>query len=757
MIEITIHGRGGQGGVTLAKLIATAGFLQGRHAQAFGVYAAERSGAPLQAYVRIDDAEIVNHNQVRTPDHVVVLDRALLGPQVLAGHRADGWVVLNTSEPHAALPAAFDGRQVAIIDATAIAIEHGLGTRAVPIVNTTMFGAVGRVLGFDWPALQAALEETHFGGANLTAAQRAFEQVRCAQRPGQAQPVPRPAAPARVAGLLDEEVGARPRIRTGTWASRSPQRRDLEAPCAHACPAGNDIRAFVAAIGERHYDDALSILLETTPLPGTCGRVCPAPCMESCNRSALDEAVEIRALERYAAEHGIRPRPTSPWRDESVAVVGSGPAGLSAAYHLARLGYRVTIYESGHELGGLLRSGIPEYRLPRAVLDAEIEGILAHGVEVARGAFVDRAALLDLSRRHSAVFIATGLQTLSGLNLGADAEDVIQGIAFLDLARLGKIDVRRQRVAVVGGGNTAIDAARTALRLGARSVQILYRRTRAEMPAIHEEIEEALAEGVTLSELVAPLALRRQRGQAVLTCARMELGPADASGRPRPVPQTGEDAQFELVCDRVILALGQSADVSILPEGAEVYEGAALLGLAGAPIFAGGDLATNEGTVAHAIGSGRRAAWHIHRTLTGVDLFPPPPQGVATREVMHLHGFERSTAARPYELPPAVRRRSFSEVRLGLLEEPGEELAAAEAARCFHCGACNECDRCVRYCPEGILVRDGDGYRFDYDYCKGCGICAAECPRGVIYMTELQGRTASPARGESREAACRAQ
>ena len=738
MVEITIHGRGGQGGVTLAKLIASAYFLRDKYVQAFGVYAAERSGAPVQAYVRIDDVEITNHNQVRAPDHVIVLDRTLISPRVQAGLKPEGWLILNSADPPETFAEAFPGRKVATVDATGIAVANGLGTRTVPIVNTTMLGAAAKVLGLDRKDVDAALHHTGFRGPNVASAEQAYAAVAMKTLPGRiAAPVP-PAA-GRVSSLFDRDVGAMPAIRTGNWATRKPERHELTPPCNHGCPAANDVRGFVQAVGRKDYDQALEIILRTSPLPGVCGRVCPAPCMEACNRREHDEAVNGRELERYVADHARWPMPTRPTRDERIAVVGSGPAGLSAAYHLARLGYPVTLYESQAELGGVMRTGIPAYRLPRDVLDREISFILRHGVEARTGLRVDRSKLLELTHLHAAVFVATGLQESRALNLGQVSSDTVsQGIDFLDRARRGEERLAGLRVAVIGGGNTAMDAARTARRLGARSVVVLYRRTRAEMPAIHEEIEEALEEGIELQELVSPLRLHHDALGPVLTCQRMRLGEPDASGRRSPVPIESEDAQFEVRCDRVLLALGQTPDLSIFPEGSDVHDGQKLLGLTGAPVFAGGDFATNDGTVTAAIGSGRRAALHIHRTLTGEDLFPPEPAPVAGPEVMALHQFQHAPRERGVTVPPAVRRSSFTEVRLGLVDEPGHPAAALEAQRCLSCGVCNECDRCLSYCPEGIMLHRGQGeYTFNYDYCKGCGICASQCPRGVVYMAEL--------------------
>jgi 2-oxoacid:acceptor oxidoreductase gamma subunit (pyruvate/2-ketoisovalerate family) len=737
MTEIVIVGRGGQGGVTLAKLIAMLYFLEGRYVQAFGVYAAERAGAPVRAYVRIDDQEITCRNQIYQPDHVIVLDPALIDERITTGLKAGGWIILNSPSPPEHFREKLAGYRIAAVDATNLAVLNSLGTRTTPIVNTTILGATARVLEKSFDTVEAALDDFQFPAANLVSAREAYGSVRMAEA-GDAPPVvvaPLPAPP--INSILDMSANYLPVIKTGTWAKQKPLRQELNSPCNAACPAGNDVRGFVQAIGQDDLSAALSILLETSPFPSICGRVCPAPCMDSCHRYLLDGAVNVRELERYVGDFIDRPERLPTLNLQEVAVIGSGPAGLSATYQLARLGYRVTIFEGGDELGGLLRTGIPAYRLPRPVLDREIDYILRHGVKADTGRRIGRLELLELSERFSAVFTATGLQEMRNLEIGKPSSRICQGIAFLDQARTGSLRLAGEEVLVIGGGNTAVDSARTALRLGAARVRIVYRRTRSEMPAIREEIEEALEEGVILDELLAPVRLREDEQGLTVSCVKMQLGEPDSSGRRRPVPQAGPNAEMQLPCSRVILALGQMGDLSILPEGAEVREGERLLGLSGAPVFLGGDLVTNEGTVAAAIHSGRRAALHIHRTLAGEDLLSAAPGPPVPAEAIRLNRFEKSPQQRGTVSPVAVRVGDFSEVRHGLRPIPGNGMAAAEASRCFSCGSCNFCEVCRANCPEGVLTREGNSYSFNYDYCKGCAICAFECPRGVIYMEQL--------------------
>ncbi len=546
--------------------------------------------------------------------------------------------------------------------------------------------------------------------------------------------------------------------KTGSWRYIRPLYVDKTPPCNHICPAGEDIVGYLALVREGKYREAWELIKQENPFPGVCGRVCPHPCEAECNRRELGGAIAIHALERFLADYAASQRlsvSASERRDAKIAVIGSGPAGLSCAYHLARRGYPVTVFEALPFAGGMMRVGIPEYRLPREVLDREIADIEALGVEIRTGMRLgDNLRLSDLEG-YNAVFIAVGLQRSRKLNIpGEEAEGVIPGLEFLRRVNLGEGVEVGPKVAVIGGGNTAIDAARSALRLGAE-VTILYRRSRAEMPAIEEEIEEALAEGVRIRYLAAPTKIFTENGRVSrLECIEMRLGEPDESGRRRPIPIEG--SEFTIKVDTVIPALGQEADLSFLEAGSwklkaescklEVKRGRIAINKAGATtrpgIFAGGDVATPFGTVAHAIGSGKRAALAIDRYLRGESLegFPPIDEAVhafpkdvdptvVRFEDLNLAYFDEVERTKQPQLAVEERVHSFAEVNLGFTEEE----AIAEAERCFSCGTCNFCDTCLIFCPDVAISRlDHRGYQVNYDYCKGCGVCAEECPRYAI-------------------------
>ena len=536
--------------------------------------------------------------------------------------------------------------------------------------------------------------------------------------------------------------------KTGSWRYLRPIYEEKKPPCNHACPAGNDIRGFIALILKGKLREARDLLLETNPFPGITGRVCHHPCELECNRREFDEPLSIRALERLVGDEGYKSlQPPQRRHKERIAIVGSGPAGLSCAYFLARKGYHVRIFEAEREPGGMLRWGIPEYRLPKAILERELSLVEGLGVELQTGVRVGRDIRLEgFDSDYDAIFLAVGATKgveldLPGLGAEAEAgggvEGVLHGLEFLKRINFGEEVKLGERVAVIGGGNTAMDAARVALRLGAKPV-VVYRRTRAEMPAIPEEVEAALEEGIEFAFLSAPVEILMADGRLKgAKFTRMELGPPDESGRRRPVPIPG--SEFELELDSLILAVGEEPDLFFLPQGVELREGRVndpilveALKLK-APVFAGGDAATGAGTVVDAIASGRRGAEAIDRCLRGL---PEPVKleepVLVPFERINLDYFEPRARVQGRTLTVPERIADFREVELGLTAEEGR----LEAERCFSCGACNQCDNCITYCPDVAISRHGDRYEVDYDYCKGCGICAEECPRWVISLVE---------------------
>ncbi|WNM64222.1 NAD(P)-binding protein [Candidatus Nitrospira neomarina] len=520
---------------------------------------------------------------------------------------------------------------------------------------------------------------------------------------------------------------------TGNWRSMRPIYVDHLPPCNQGCPAGENIQGWLYEAEEGKYEQAWRKIMEENPFPAIHGRVCYHPCETACNRGQLDEPVSIHAVERFLGDYAIE----QGWQVEAgvatgrrVLVVGAGPSGLSAAYHLARLGHTVTIIEAGPKPGGMMRFGIPQYRLPRNVLDAEIARIDAMGVSIHLNQKVDHLERTIQEGGFDAVFLAIGAHLSKRVDIpGRDAGRMIDALGFLKGMDGQTVPKIGRRVVVYGGGDTAIDAARTAKRLGAEETILIYRRDRGHMPAHDFEVEEALEEGV----LTRWLHTIRQVDNTTLTVEEMTL---DEQGRPQP---TGRIETLE--ADTVILAVGQEVDTGFLEnvpgldissDGVIQVDASMMTGRAG--VFAGGDMVPAERTVTVATGHGKKAARHIDAYLCGSEYRKSSSNTVATYDRLNTWYYTDADKSRQPYLDLARRRASFEEVVGGL----DTDTALLEARRCLSCGNCFECDTCYGVCPDNAIIKLGPGRRYEvnYDYCKGCGVCAEECPCGAIDMVK---------------------
>ena len=539
------------------------------------------------------------------------------------------------------------------------------------------------------------------------------------------------------------------RARTCAEALIWPVQQARPAPCLQACAAGNNVRQWIGLVAQRAalglseaqaYARAWRIITETNPFPATLGRICPHPCEAACNRAAKDGAVRVNAMERFLGDWALRhelplARLGSRTGGASVGVVGAGPAGLSFAYQLARRGHRITIYEKRSHAGGMLRHALPAFRLPKSVLQAEIDRIIDLGVELrVKTAVGKHVALEELRERHDALFLGIGAGRAVHLGVpGEDGPGVLAGIDFLDRVSRDEVMEAPQEVVVLGGGNTAVDCARTARRYGAR-VMLLYRRTRAEMPAAESEVEAALAEGVTIEFLAAPVAIRRNAsGPTAVVVQRMAPGEIDASGRRRVVPVAGET--FEVPARVVIAAVSQMVDwhgVEELDPGASCrpYDQP---GLIAERVFVGGDV-LRPGMAAAAIAQGRRAAEALHATLTSVS--PPGPQGSNLASAPNVCS-DFYPACAPVSVPERPVRERLSGTEIEVHETISEAQFLQEAGRCFSCGQCHGCQNCFMYCNVGsftALERPSPGAYFalSLERCMGCGKCIELCPTGYL-------------------------
>jgi len=525
--------------------------------------------------------------------------------------------------------------------------------------------------------------------------------------------------------------------KTGTWRTERPVYVNRLPPCNSTCPAGEDIQGWLFHAESGDYEAAWRHLTRDNPFPAIMGRVCYHACEGACNRGRIDEAVGINSVERFLGDEALK----QGWRFDApavesgkhVLVVGAGPSGMSAAYHLRRLGHRVTVTEAGPLPGGMMRFGIPKYRLPRDVLDAEMQRIVDMGVRLQLNTKVADLAAAMRDGAYDAAFLAVGAHIAKRAYIPAkDTSHILDAVAVLRSMEDAEQPMLGRRVVVYGGGNTAIDVARTAKRLGATEAIIVYRRTRERMPAHDFEVEEALQEGV----MVKWLSTITQSGDGgALTIEKMTL---DAKGNPQP---TGEFETLE--ADSLVLALGQDVDLSLLENvpGLSVNDGVvqvdpATMMTGHAGLFAGGDMVPAERNVTVAVGHGKKAARHIDAWLRGVTLPAPAKHAPATFERLNPWYYTDAPKTVRPQLDIARRTSSFDEVQGGL----SADNALFEARRCLSCGNCFECDNCYGVCPDNAVTKlgPGKGFEFKLDYCKGCGICAAECPCGAIEMVPEQ-------------------
>ncbi len=581
--------------------------------------------------------------------------------------------------------------------------------------------------------------------------------------------------------------------RTGSWKYIQPIYQDKIAPCNAACPVGIDVEAVMNFLRLDQVAEAREMMLRENPLPGVCGRVCDHACQRACSRALFDEAVNIHAVERMLGDLPDPPRASAPprTRREHVAVVGSGPSGLACAYHLARLGYSVTVFEADPEPGGWLRYGVPEYRLPRAVLVREIERVRAEGVSIQCGVRIGGNLPWKDLERFDAVFLGSGARAREGFEWQEqDLADVRPGIDFLHEVRAGGRGHAGRRVIVVGGSDTAVDCARTALRLGGEPV-VVVSGAREDMSADAEAVEEALREGVRFeffTRVVGVQVSEHADDEAAIDAIRSMFDSGEAASanarlvgvacvRLQPEQPAGDGSRrmlsvpgssFVLPADTVLTASGVEADLGALPPdlhrrgyilrtdefGQTSREG----------YFAGGDMSGEPRTVAHALGSGKRAAIGIDRWLRTRAGEPVPalePKAlryggtgnmsmtrwrgddpvhraaelneVVPFDQLNMAYFTHSPSTPDRHRAPGQSGSDFAESNLGLAQDE----AIAEAKRCFNCGVCNDCELCLIYCPDVAIKRhsSGHGFSLSYKYCKGCGLCVAECPRGAMTMT----------------------
>jgi NADPH-dependent glutamate synthase beta subunit-like oxidoreductase len=560
-------------------------------------------------------------------------------------------------------------------------------------------------------------------------------------------------------------------FKTGSWRYVQPIYVDKTSPCNEACPAGVNIQSQMRLVADGQFRKAAELFRQEHPFPAVTGRCCFHPCEIGCNRKDFDQPVNINGIERRIGDEALKFQTNNPnkgIKKEKIAIVGSGPSGLTCAFYLAMMGYSITVFEKEEKPGGVLRYGIPAYRLPKDVLDVEIANIEQVGVEIKTGVEIGTEVTLEqLKTDFDLVYLATGVWRSKSMRVkNEDAEGVMSGLEFLKSVAKGEEISIGPKVAIIGGGNTAMDACRTAKRIGLDPV-VVYRRTKAEMPANEEEIQDAIDEGIPFQFLTAPSEVVLEEGKVTgLRCQKMQLGRPDESGRRRPEPVEG--SEFIMPVDTVLSAIGEEPAIDWVEGKLKLEWKKIVVDALGATedgkIFAGGDVIDQNHTVVDAIGAGKKAAMAMDARFKGADIEEMREKirvgtkgSVSTGKYFGTHPEETHDVVRYKDLNPDYfevaprnvrpmlpveeRINNFDEVKTAM----SDEEVIAEAKRCFNCGSCIECDNCILYCPDIAVLREPEGgvgvgaapYKIDYEYCKGCLVCVHECPRSAMSYEEV--------------------
>ena len=739
-----------------AKLLAEAASKSGYHAQSFASYGALRRGGRVESYVRIDTRPISLHCRVYEPELTVLMDEEFVHDSEIVPSIKKGSRLLIVTEKTSQAFSSFQGVEIVTLDAVAIAAKNGLRFETgKAVTNTIVLGAVtGLIPEISLNDLLEAIKE-----AGIPAPSKNIEGAKDAYNVIKEQ---------HVAG-----IEAKAQRVPAVLVSRTPMYQETEAPCEKACPAGGPVRTALSLVREGLFAEAFEAISFENPLPGICGRICFRPCEAQCNRNHYDEGVAINALERAVFDHDdisgmneqVRLKVKRPVSGNTgkVAVIGAGPAGLTCTYFLRLLGHHVTLFEALPVLGGIPRITIPSYRLPKEVVEKEANRIIRLGVQVACNNEVGKDINFEeILGTYDACFIGTGAHESVRLGIpGEESQGVVSGLEFLRKVALGeKMDVERKKVTLIGGGNTVVDAARTARRMGASEVTLVYRRRIEEMPAYGPEKKAAIEEGIRILCLSAPVGVYKDNGRVSrVECIRMEPAELEEDGRSKPRPIEGTN--FFIDTDMLIVATGQTVSTHYLPSDISVSGSVITVdefGRTSMPrVFAGGDVASTTRSVAQAIGSAKRAAFGIDMFLRGIS--ESSKESLLSAKRYLNGGSKRSNNTTSFadlntayfipsrrvptnELDATERVRNFDEVVLGL----SDNQAMSEASRCFQCGRCNLCENCYIFCPDVAVTYDASltSPIIDGDLCKRCGICVKECPRNCLCLEEGTDRPEHP-------------